>query len=318
MCSACHHQLLVLSSDFNNKLNNFRLERAAMTKEVTLAIKEREILMKERKITEERLESVKKTLESMKGGNLDQLNHERLVNNEMNDKVEDLSSQSKESQEKLLLLQQKLSDKKRKLAKFKEKREEQKKSSQEIIREIEQLKFACSKLKVVKHDENCTEEEILEKIIFLNEEIQVIQEKLSEKNALNSEVFQILTELLSKINENEEILSDVNEKFQNLRSAPQTLTEQEKEILENLKNQIKQQDDLISITKAQAQHRNSRLSLRTSHISLRSSQHPGVPSLRYNISSDLLQSANSSQYSIIPADETLQEGQRRCQSCLLL
>ena len=147
------------------------------------------------------------------------------------------------------------------------------------------------------------EGEVEEKIMSLNEEISGIMEKLNEKRGLIEEVEIVLREIVVKIEENDLNLELISQKIIEFKSNNNNLTEKEKEILENLKFQIKQQDDLIAIS--QARNQQSKLSDRGS---VRRIDTFG----RYHISSELQPSNVSS------ADFGAEESQRKCQSCVLI
>ena len=52
MCSKCHHKLMALSLDYSQELNNYRLKRIELRKEIKLAAQQKAFFVSERQIAE--------------------------------------------------------------------------------------------------------------------------------------------------------------------------------------------------------------------------------------------------------------------------
>lgn len=303
MCSPCHHQLSFQAKNFYSQLNSYRLERAGLWKDISLASKQKEIFIKQRQIAADELKSIKTSIDLLNLGKNKELDEEKLKNLELENKSHKTSESIQELNTKISFFQEKFKKLKEENEDFKQNIEKKNFVNQKISEEIKEFKLKNSILAQIQAEEVFDEGEVEEKIMSLNEEISGIMEKLNEKRGLIEEVEIVLREIVVKIEENDLNLELISQKIIEFKSNNNNLTEKEKEILENLKFQIKQQDDLIAIS--QARNQQSKLSDRGS---VRRIDTFG----RYHISSELQPSNVSS------ADFGAEESQRKCQSCVLI
>lgn len=303
MCSPCHHQLSFQAKNFYSQLNSYRLERAGLWKDISLASKQKEIFIKQRQIAADELKSIKTSIDLLNLGKNKELDEEKLKNLELENKFHKTSESIQELNTKISFFQEKFKKLKEENEDFKQNIEKKNFVNQKISEEIKEFKLKNSILAQIQAEEVFDEGEVEEKIMSLNEEISGIMEKLNEKRGLIEEVEIVLREIVVKIEENDLNLELISQKIIEFKSNNNNLTEKEKEILENLKFQIKQQDDLIAISQARSQQ---------SKLSDRGSVRRIDTFGRYHISSELQPSNVSS------AGFGGEKAQRKCQSCVLI
>lgn len=303
MCSPCHHQLSVQAKSFHIQVNSYRLERAGLWKDISLASKQREILINQRQIAADELKSLQETISLVNLGKFQQLDEEKSKNFELQSKFNKMMNSVSDLDSKILLFNQEVKKIKDENEDLKKKLEKKNKLNKKLAEEINELKLRNSMLTQVKAEEVFDEGEIEAKVIRLNEEISEIMGKLDEKKELIDEMEKVLQESFALIRLNEANLEVIGQRMIEFKSNSSDLTEKEKEILQGLRFQIKQQDDLIAITEA----RNQEL-----RMSVRSNGRQVKVSGKYVVSSELQPSVMSSEYTIVEKD------QRKCQSCLLL
>ena len=303
MCSPCHHQLLVQAKNFNSELNSYRLQRAGLWKDISLASKEREILIKERQTAAEELASLHNTINLLSLGKTQQLDEERAKNLELQSKYNSMTSSVLELDSEISLFNQKLKKIRTKNKDLKKSLDTKNKLNDKLAEELNELKLRNSMLAQVKAEVVFDEVEIEQKVMKLNEEISVIMEKLEEKKERIEEAEKVWLGSIESIRLNEANLEVISQKMIEFKSSSNDLGEKDKEILEDLRLQIRQLDDLAAITRARNEE---------ARMSVRSEGRQVKVSGRYVISSELKSSVMSSEYTIVEKD------QRKCQNCLLL
>ena len=279
------------------------MERAGLWKDISLSSKQKEIFIKQRQIAANELNSLKASIDLLNLGKNKELDEEKSKNLELQKKFSRASESINELNSKILFFHEKFKKLKEENEDLRQNLDKKNDLIKKITEEIKELKFRKSMLAQVKDEEVFDEGEVEEKLIYLNEEISGITEKLDEKLSLIKEVEKVFQESVEKINENDLNLELISQKIIELKSNNNNLTEKEKEILENLKFQIRQQDDLIAISQARSRH--SKLSDRGSFSRVDTFG-------RYHISHELQPSSMNSESIANEKD------QRKCQSCLLI
>lgn len=248
MCSLCHHKLSIKSQNFNHELKLYRLERIGLIKEIKLASQQREAFVKERQIAAEELENVKMTMGKSENSIDQEINQLRSTNKEVTKKIERANKHFLKEQQRYDTLMEKYLRFKKELDKEKKGLEDVENFMKHFKGEINSINPRLSVMKSAKAQEIFKEEDIIEKIEELKNEIARLEEVLDDKLKMNSDVCEILQEIEEQIQENKKIIKDLTLRLSALKgSESEEFSDNEKMRLDQLREQIKQLDDLIRI-----------------------------------------------------------------------
>lgn len=248
MCSECHHKLLIKSQKFNHELQLYRLERAELQKAIKLAAQQREIYLKDRQAAAQELEIAKKAIDHNESGILDEIEALRQTNSGLALRVEQGRQQLQENEHKHSILLEKFSRAKKELEKEKKIANEITNFSSQFKGEMTSINPRLSLMKSIKAQEIFREEDILEKIEELKNEILMLEEVLDDKKKMNSDICEILQELEDQIQENNAKIKELSSRLSMIKDRESDdFTDNEKKRLQELRDQIRQLDDIIRI-----------------------------------------------------------------------
>lgn len=248
MCSGCHHKLLIKSQKFNHELQLYRLERAELQKAIKLAGQQREIYVKDRQIAAQELEIAKKAIENNESGIYEEIDALRNTNKNLVSRVEQGKLKLQDKELKHDILMEKFSRAKKDLEKEKKAVNEELSFSSQFKGEMVSINPRLSLMKSIKAQEIFQEEDILERIEELKNEISKLEEVLDDKRKMNSDVCEILQELEEQIKENNTRIKELTSRLSMIKdSESDEFSDNEKRRLQELREQIRQLDDIIRI-----------------------------------------------------------------------
>ena len=247
MCSKCHHKLTALSLDYSQELNNYRLKRIELRKEIKLAAQQKEFFVSERQIAEAKLEIVKNSLALT----VAQRNEELEI---WGEKVRALQMKKQGMERNLKdfvfrkgILRENFDSVSKCLHGMKKDKEADHKENEKLRIEYNNLTMKIAFLKnQISKDDTLGEpsmkfEDYSIEIEELTENFEISKKKVKaqQKN---------LNKLNKKISENNEKIQNLLTKLENLKENPNSgLCPEETNRLQELQKQLNDLDDLISI-----------------------------------------------------------------------